>query len=412
MKIALVSYEYPPDSAFGGIATYMLHAATMLMARGHHVEVFAASGTREGTFEDGGVTVHRVKELARFIFPARLGPVFAKRHGEIGFDVVEAPEYFADAAGVIQHIPEIPLVVKLHSPSYMLWKTTFGHSRWMMIRNYFASLRRGELPPWHPHHGRERGCAMAADEVAAPCQCTADEVAKAWGLNPKLMAVVPNVYEPGPELLKINPATDTKTVLFIGRLELLKGVTTLAAAIPLVLKENPKVKFRFVGRSIPLRPGVQMLDHLRKKLAKNLDAVEFTGPVPLEQIPQMLAQADICAFPSIWDNFPTVCLEAMSAGRAVIGSSSGGMKEILDFGAAGRVIDPSRPRELADAILELMGNSALRIALGTKARQRVLEQYNPDRVGRLQEESYQRAIERRGSRPRQFDGPRPMATAS
>jgi glycosyltransferase involved in cell wall biosynthesis len=408
MKIALVSYEYPPDSAFGGIATYMLHAARMLHDRGHHIEVFSASGTREGTFEDDGIAVHRVKELERFEFPFKIASVFAARHAQIGFDVVESPEYFADALGVVRAVPEIPLVVKLHSPSYMLWKTTFGNSRWMLIRNYFASFRRGELPPWHPHHGSESECAHFADEVAAPCRSTADQVARAWGLDPDRMAVVPNVYEPGEALLKIDPATQTNTVCYIGRLELLKGVTTLAAAIPLVLRENPKIRFRFVGRSVPMRKGVEMLDHLRKKLASCMDAVEFTGAVPLEQIPKMLAGADVCAFPSLWDNFPTVCLEAMAAGRAVIGSSSGGMKEIL--GDAGRVVTPGKPQELADAILEMFRDRNARISLGARARQRVLAEYNPDRVGQLQEESYRRAIARRGAQPREFNGPRRART--
>ncbi len=57
MKIAFVFYEYPPDTADGGIATYLRQAARMLCARGHQVEVFAGARGREGTFDDGdGIT--------------------------------------------------------------------------------------------------------------------------------------------------------------------------------------------------------------------------------------------------------------------------------------------------------------------------------------------------------------------
>ncbi len=403
MKIALISYEYPPDTALGGIATYMLHAAKMLHERGHHVEVFAASPTQTGTFDDGGVIVHRIRETERFGFPFRIAPTFASRHASIGFDVAEAPEYFADGAGAIQLVPDMPLVVKLHTPSYLLWRITFGHSRLVMARNYFASVRRGELPPWNPNHGQERACALAADEVAAPCQAIADEVAQAWDLPRWMTPVVPNVYEPSEALLKIDPHTDSKIVTFVGRLEVRKGVVTFAAAIPLILRENPNLRFRFVGRSVELRKGVEMVDHLKQMLAGHEKSVEFTGPVPLDRVPQMLAETDICVFPSIWENFPNVCLEAMSAGRGVVGSSAGGMKEILGEGAVGRLVAPNQPRELADKVLDLGANPQMRMELGIKARARVLSEYCPARVGQLQEESYRRAISRRRkSGPRAF----------
>ncbi|MDP9173940.1 MAG: glycosyltransferase family 4 protein [Planctomycetota bacterium] len=412
MKIALVSFEYPPDTAFGGIATYKLHAARMLRDRGHHIEVFAASPHREGTFEDDGISIHRVRETERFSFPSRIAKLFVQRHAEVGFDVVEAPEYFADAWGLIHLVPDMPLVVKLHTPSYLLWMITFGHSRWAMARNTLASLRRGQLPPWHPNHGLERGCALQADEIAAPCKIIGESVTKAWGLDPGRVAHVPNLYEPADALLEIDPKTQNNTVTFLGRLEVRKGVIDLARAIPLVLRQLPDVKFRLVGRSVELRPGLQMETHLRELLAGHLGSVEFTGPVPLEQIPRMLAETDICVFPSIWENFPNVCLEAMSAARGVVGSSAGGMSEILDFGAAGVLVPPRNPRELADAIIKLCQNPALRIKLGMNARARVLSEYNAQRVGQLQEASYRRAIAaRRAAGPRTFAGSATRRTA-
>ena len=68
MRIAFVSYEYPPDTAYGGIATYVYQAAKMLRERGHQVEVFAASPNRAGTETENGFLVHRtnVKEQQKF----------------------------------------------------------------------------------------------------------------------------------------------------------------------------------------------------------------------------------------------------------------------------------------------------------------------------------------------------------
>ncbi len=62
MHIALISHEYPPDTAVGGIATYVKQAAAMLAGRGHKVEVFCASGTRKGTTEYGLLVSSRSPE--------------------------------------------------------------------------------------------------------------------------------------------------------------------------------------------------------------------------------------------------------------------------------------------------------------------------------------------------------------
>ena len=68
MKIALISYEYPPDTAYGGIATYVEQAARMLSERGHYVEVFAGSERRAQSSDESGILTHRILEHD----PARL----------------------------------------------------------------------------------------------------------------------------------------------------------------------------------------------------------------------------------------------------------------------------------------------------------------------------------------------------
>src|SRR5258706_8181253 len=119
MKIAFISYEYPPDTAFGGIATYVFQAATMLRKRGHHVEVFAASVNRSGSESEDGILVHRIDEKSRFDFGPRIGEVFARRQSVIGFDVLEGPDYSADAREAVRLVPSIPLLLKLHTPSVL-----------------------------------------------------------------------------------------------------------------------------------------------------------------------------------------------------------------------------------------------------------------------------------------------------
>ena len=74
MKIAFISYEYPPDTAYGGIATYIRQVAILLAARNHNVEVFAASCERSGSFRDGKILVHVVAETNRRKFAEAIAP--------------------------------------------------------------------------------------------------------------------------------------------------------------------------------------------------------------------------------------------------------------------------------------------------------------------------------------------------
>lgn len=408
MKIAFISYEYPPDTATGGIATYVYQVARMMQRRGHHVEVFTSSPHREGVEIEDGVVVHRIlytTNTDRRNFAELAGRIFAKRHATINFDVVEGPENDAHARGAIALVPDMPLVVKLHTPYFMVQELNYvPPSRDMKLRRTIGALRRGQLPkpfpvmePYNAQLDLERLHTLAADEITTPSQVLGDRLIDAWGLPPAKVVHLPNPYIPSPELLSISPHTQTQTVSFVGRLEVRKGVLILAKAIPLILKRYPQVKFRFVGEVCPspTNPHVTMQQYLTRLLWRYRRSLEFTGSVPLQEIPAHLAQTDICVFPSRWENFPNVCLEAMAAARGIVGSNAGGMTEMLDYGKAGHLVAPQNPEQIATAVINLLDDPERRIALGKLARERVLSEYNLERIGSLQEASYKRAIARR-----------------
>lgn len=397
MKIAFITFEYPPDTADGGIATYVKQAANMLQRRGNQVEVFAASRQRSGTeTEPNGVLVHRIEHKSlRVDFAQPIAQVFANRHREIGFDVLEGPDYGADSRFAVQLVKNIPLVVKLHTPYAILCQLDKPSLK-KIFRRKLDFYRRGISP----FTDIESVHALVADEIAAPSQAMADRLIKLWGLDPKKVNVFPLPYIPSPESLNISVDTISNTVSFIGRLEIRKGVIDLAKAIPLILAKHPQTKFCFVGafQKSP-NPQQDMFEYLQQLLQPYLKSIEFTGKLPPEQIPSALSVTDICVFPSIWESFGYVCLEAMAAGRGVVGSSAGGMAEIINSDAVGRLVPPKNPEKIASAVIELLNAPKLRQQLGSAARARVVEQYNIDRIGSLQEASYRRAIaQKKGDR--------------
>ena len=407
MKISFISYEYPPDTATGGIATYVYQAARMMHQRGHHVEVFASSPHREGVSIEAGVVVHRIlyTNPDRWDFAIDAGRVFAQRHATIQFDVVEGPETGAQASSAIDLVPDLPLVVKLHTPTFMVRALNdVPPSREMKLRRMVGALRRGQVPtpfptlePYNPQFDPERLHTLDADEITTPSQSLGDRLIRAWKLPPEKVVHLPNPYIPAADLLAISPQTQTQVISFFGRLEVRKGVLSLVQAIPLILQKHPQVTFQFVGEVCPspINPNLTMQQYLTQLLWRDRRSLTFTGAIPLENIPSYLAQTDLCVFPSRWENFPNVCLEAMAAARGIVGSSAGGMTEMLDDGKAGYLVDPQQPKQIAAAAIALLDAPKRRMSMGKRARERVLSEYNLERIGSLQEASYERAIARR-----------------
>jgi len=169
------------------------------------------------------------------------------------------------------------------------------------------------------------------------------------------------------------------------------------AAIPSVLNAVPEAKFRFIG-AVQNHPtsGLPYDKWIRLRLPKHTDRLEFAGKYPLERMVEAYDSLDICVFPSLWENFPNVCLEAMAAGRPIIASSAGGMAEMLDDGGVGRLIASRDSVSLAREIISLLISPAERIRLGELARKRVLETYNDGVIGEMMERIYHEAIDRKG----------------
>src|SRR5262249_43942573 len=118
----------------------------------------------------------------------------------------------------------------------------------------------------------------------------------------------------------------------------------------------------------------------------------FVDHVPLEQIPTCLADTDICMLPSLWDNFPNACLEAMSAARGIVASRAGGMVDMLEDVNAGMLVEPNNARQLAQAINTLLADPARRQAMAARAREKIVNYYARE-VGDMTERYYQAAID-------------------
>lgn len=403
MRIAFVSREFAGHGNGGGIGTYVRNAATMLAQRGHEVMVFTCGDQASST--EAGVSV-RATGVAGSDFAQAIVRPFVDAHREAPFDVIESAEYQADAEIVFDAAPEVARVVRLHTASFQLGRMNEAYlSHADKARFIAGALRRGRLPKpyWNrysPDADGERALALAADEVTAPSQAILDWTRSAWPLAIDRTSVFPNVFVPLPELLAAEPDGREPLVTFVGKLEARKGVLDLARAIPKVLAAVPGARFRFVGRALPHPSTRQPLDEAVLALAGRAaaDRIEFTGGVAYSEVSRHLAQSAVAVFPSYWENLPYVVLEAMAAGCAVIGSTAGGMPEMIEDGRTGLLVPPRDPAAIARAVVRLLSDRPAREAMGVAARESVLSRFSPTVVAPIQEASYARALARARAR--------------
>ncbi len=381
MRIAFVSFEYPPDTGIGGIATYVQQVARQFARRGADVCVVCGSYTRdEAVWEEERLYVTRIKCQSSEAFNTLSPRALASLHRDKKFDLMEAPEYGAEGLGIKQQLPEVPLIVKLHTPGYLIKSLNDFYYDTLPLRKLKKAMGLG----YHLSKDREYQSVLAADYILSPSLSLRDIVAEKWKLDPAKILHAPNPYYPAAALLDIPVSTHARTVLYMGRLEIRKGVYNLAKAIPLVVKQAPNARFIFLGKDArgPFREK-SMKAVLQKELGAAAANVEFIDHVPLTSIPSLLSQADICAFPSLWENFPNVCLEAMSAARGIVASREGGMKDMLSDIDGGILVDPYDIQSIAAGILELLNDNGKRTAMALRSRQKAKDFYGDNMVTHL-----------------------------
>jgi glycogen(starch) synthase len=401
MRLAYISFEHPFGEKGGGIGTYVDQIATIMAARKHDVEVFTSSAATEYTkHQFTNYLIHFVPSKNIDDFRTAVVPVFNSANEQQHFDAIESAEYGADGLLVKMKHPDIPLVVKLHTPHFLVGRLNFKMpSFFTKLRFTTGSLIRGRIakPYWKetPKADDEKTIYDLADKITSPSLSLAQIVANEWGNRD--IIVLPNPYVPSAALLNITrQPTDGKCrVLFIGRLEQRKGIYDLLAAIPDVLKQDASILFSFAGADQPsYKKNVSVKALMLERLQPYSQNMEFLGYLENNELIDTLSQTDICIIPSIWENFPNVCLESMAAGLPVIASRNGGMAEMISHEKNGLLISPGAPEEIAAAILKLAKNKQLRDKLGGAAKQTILERYNAEEIGNAIERTFQEAINR------------------
>lgn len=372
LNICLISREFPPDTAFGGIATFSLDTALMLRSRGHHVTVFSQSLGPSHVLEYQGLIVHKI-QIPRFFSSYNNLPIFIlafntvvmseviRCHRNQPFDLIDVPDHLAEGLFSTLFL-DIPVITRLHTPYSLIVE--------MGLNNYKKGLSFFLIKMM------EKIALSRSAVLYAPC---ADIVR----LSKNLLSFGPvpveifgypldlTLFSPQPTEIHDGPLR----ILFIGRLEQRKGIETIVEAFPKVFSACPDARLTLLGNDTPNINGFSSVkEYLKYSFAKAqcVENVDFSGHVPLDQLPAFFRCHDIVWIPSMYDNYPLICLEAMACGKAVIVSNAGGLPEIVRHRETGLIFEKGDSGSLAKLTLELFYDSGLAAQLGQNARKYTL----------------------------------------
>ena len=415
MRIGFFVWEYPPELV-GGLGTYAEYITREFVELGNDVSVFTLNPGDLKTREIlRGVEVHRpliadasnvfpmfvIDDLKKwgtnirlfndiFIYNILSATKFIngliKKEGYT-FDVVCVHDWLSSIAGlIIKNETKIPVVFHVHSTE---WGRSGGQGSSVVSHLEYAT-------------------AQKADRIITVSHTMRDDLTR-HGWSQSKISVVWNGVDPE----RYNPKEcreedvekirekygipkDWKMLLFLGRLTWVKSVRNLLQAMPMVFSEYPKTKLVILGKGEEQRDIVETAERLGIK-DKIIYRFEF---VPEDERILHYAAADLCIFPSVYEPFGIVSLEAMSMAKPVVVGAQGvvGFREqVVSSGPDqnGVHVNGGDPADIAWGIKEVLKDSERAKRWGENGRKRVLEFFTWRKAAEQTLEIYKTLLENR-----------------
>lgn len=387
MKILMLTWEYPPRIV-GGIARVVHDLSHKLVKNGHDVTVVTYKEGDSLDFEnDKGVKVYRVNNY--MIKPnnftdwvMQLNFALTSKATEIineqgKFDCIHAHDWLvAYSAKTLKDAFQIPIVATIHATE--AGRNSGIHDE---VQRYINDT--------------EWLLTYEATEVIVNSNYMKCELQRLFGLPFEKINVIPNGInlnnfsgiERDYEFRRKYAMDNEKIILYVGRLVYEKGVQHLISALPKIINGYNDTKLIIGGKG-------GMLDELREQ-AKCLgieDKIYFTGYLSSKEVQKMYRCADVAVFPSTYEPFGIVALEAMLAGVPTVVSDIGGLNEIIDHGVNGMKSYAGNSNSIADSVLTLLYDHQLCNNISKNAKNKVKQEFNWNVITQNTYFTYEKAI--------------------
>lgn len=387
MKILMLTWEYPPRIV-GGIARVVHDLSKRLIKDGHEVTVITYRDGNVPEYEnDKGVEVYRVDNYMihpnnfidwimqlNFNMIAKATEVINK---EGGFDVIHAHDWLVTyAAKSLKQSFNLPMVATIHATE--AGRNSGIHDDTQRYINDTEWLLTYE-----------------ATEVIVNSNYMKGHVQGLFGLPFDKISVIPNGInlnnftgiDRDYDFRRRFAMDNEKIILYVGRLVYEKGVQHLISAMPKILENYHDSKLVIAGKG-------GMIDELKSQVDSMglSNKVYFTGYLNQREVQKMYKCADVAVFPSTYEPFGIVALEAMLAGIPTVVSDIGGLNEIVEHGVNGMKSYTGNPNSIADSVLSLLFDPQLAMNVTKNAKNKVKDEFNWQKIAQDTHYIYELAI--------------------
>jgi glycosyltransferase involved in cell wall biosynthesis len=195
--------------------------------------------------------------------------------------------------------------------------------------------------------------------------------------DPRKISVIPMGVDLQERFVPTSRVDSRNSLLFVGRLVQKKGIRYLIEAMPIIRRAFPETKLKIAGDGPDRRELIRLADVLGLH-----DGVEFLGSVSNQNLARVYQSADVVIFPSVVDcsgdqeGFGLVLVEALGCGCTVVATDLPAIRDIVENGRTGLVVGQRNPEQIAEAVVRLFENPALRRSLAMKGRNHVLKRFD------------------------------------
>ena len=385
MRILFLSREYPPQTGWGGIGTFVSTIAPALARSGHDVHVLSCvDGQQQSDYLNRGVSVHRrdlirlpglqrITQAPQFVSWLRTGLSTVVKSKSLGsFDAIDFPNNWAEgcAFGFLRKRYTVCTIHTLFQQFFVpTTSSTRRDLRWTNRLEQFTTEKA---------------------QVAVTSSSLMEQKLRALGwLRKREVVIIPRPvdwqrWEHVPEASKTPP-----TALFVGRIEPRKAPELLVEAVQMLRRELPNVKAVFAGGFRAGPDGRPQMFWANGK-ASILDGCDFLGHVADAEMEALLSKARVIVQPSALESFGLAAAEGMASGRPAIVTDTCGIADFIRQAAGGDVVPHGDPCALAAALKPYLCSPDLAKAVGTRAKNAVREQLDPDYIAARTEQLYER----------------------
>ena len=376
MRVMMLSWEYPPRIV-GGISPHVKDLSQKLQEKGIEVHVVTKHTplAPDEEVEPSGVQIHRVhltEQPNDFLHEIQLlNQATDHRVRQLLEDwrpggqptIFHAHDWLSlESARGLKYEYKLPMVATVHATESGRHGGIFNEtSRYIHEQEYWLTYEAWRV-------------IVCSEFMKGECQrlydCPTDKIDVIYnGVEPEKFEFEWSEKERIAHRAKL-ALPEEKIVMYVGRFVREKGIQVLLNAATVILAQEPNTKFLIVGGGNRERfekvvewSGLQ-------------DKVLFTGFMANRSLHQLYRCADVAVFPSLYEPFGIVALEAMAAGAHVVASDAGGLKEVVLHDETGTSCFSDNPESLAWAVLRVLRDPKRADLLATAARTRLKDDFD------------------------------------